>query len=254
MRENKVKRNDYTDFGFRQVRPEEKTRRVYEVFASVASRYDLMNDLMSFGIHRFWKRFAAGLVRLKDGAMVLDVAGGTGDMAMLYAGKAGAAGRIFVSDINHEMLAIGRGRLIDRGHSAAISYIQADAECLPFAANTFDLVSIAFGLRNVTDKSAALASMHGTLKFGGSVLILEFSRLVIPLLQDLYDRYSCKCIPLMGKVVADDEESYRYLVESIRMHPDQETLQAMLEAAGFSRVEYYNLSGGIVAVHRGYKL
>jgi len=224
-----------------------------EVFASVAPRYDLMNDLMSFGVHRLWKRFAAGLVKLKTGTSVLDLAGGTGDMARLFARQTGGSGRIIVSDINHAMLQVGRDRLIDKGYSAGFDYIQADAENLPFADNSFDLVSIAFGLRNVTDKARALDSMYRVLKFGGSVLILEFSRLVIPLFQDIYDRYSYNCIPLLGKMVAGDGESYRYLVESIRRHPDQDALKAMLEVAGFSRVDYCNLTGGIVAVHRGWK-
>jgi demethylmenaquinone methyltransferase/2-methoxy-6-polyprenyl-1,4-benzoquinol methylase len=249
-----MNRPDLTDFGFEQVPPEEKTRRVYGVFASVADNYDLMNDVMSLGVHRLWKRYAAALTRLPPDAKILDVAGGTGDMAKLYSSHIGPAGRIIVCDINLEMLAVGRGRLTDAGLCNNIVYIQADAETLPFAPESFDLVSIAFGLRNVTDKPRALASMYDKLKFGRSIIILEFSRVAVPLLREMYDRYSHQCIPLLGKYIAGDEASYRYLVESIRMHPDQQTLKTMMETAGFSRVEYFNLSGGIVAVHRGYKI
>ena len=249
-----MSQSDFTDFGFEKVTPGEKTRRVNSVFESVAPSYDLMNDLMSFGIHRLWKRYAVQLTRLETGAQILDVAGGTGDMARLYSSRTGVEARIVICDINREMLSVGRDRLIDAGLCKKFSYIQADAENLPFAPNSFDLVSIAFGLRNVTDKSRALVSMYDKLKFGKSIVILEFSRVAIPVLQKLYDNYSSQVIPMMGKYVAGDEASYRYLVESIRMHPDQQTLKSMMEAAGFSRVEFYNLSGGIVAVHRGYKL
>lgn len=245
--------SEQTDFGFERVSPEEKTRRVYRVFESVAPNYDLMNDLMSLGVHRLWKRYAAYLTPLKADARILDVAGGTGDMARLYSAQLGTQGSIVVCDINREMLSAGRDRLTDAAMCRNLDFVQADAEDLPFPAHTFDLVSIAFGLRNVTDKQRALVSMYDKLKFGRPLVILEFSRMAIPALQALYDKYSWQIIPLLGKYIASDEQSYRYLVESIRMHPDQLSLKGMMEAAGFSRVEYYNLSGGIVAVHKGYK-
>jgi len=254
IRENIMSQNDFTDFGFEQVSPQEKTKRVYHVFESVADNYDLMNDLMSFGVHRLWKRFAVHLAAPKPGAKILDVAGGTGDLARLYHPRLGANGSIVICDINYEMLSTGRDRLLDKGLDTKISYIQGNGESLPFTDNTFDLISIAFGLRNITDKQRALVSMYEKLKFGGQLLILEFSTVAIPLLQNIYDRYSYECIPLIGKYVARDEPSYRYLVESIRMHPDQDTLKGMMESAGFARVEYHNLSGGIVAIHKGYKL
>jgi len=251
---NNVNEEDLTDFGFEKVSPQEKTRRVYNVFESVAKNYDLMNDLMSFGVHRLWKRFAVHLAMLKPGARVLDMAGGTGDLARLYYPRLDDNGSIVICDINREMLATGRDRLIDRGYFDKIAYVQGNGEALPFSDQSFDLVSIAFGLRNITDKQRSLVSMYDKLKFGGQVIILEFSKVATPLLQKIYDRYSHDCIPLLGKYIARDEDSYRYLVESIRMHPDQETLKGMLEAAGFARVEYHNLSGGIVAIHKGYKL
>jgi demethylmenaquinone methyltransferase/2-methoxy-6-polyprenyl-1,4-benzoquinol methylase len=244
---------DQADFGFQRVPAGEKTRRVYQVFESVASNYDLMNDLMSFGIHRLWKRYAACLTPIREDACILDVAGGTGDMARLYGAQLGPSGRVVVCDINREMLFTGRDRLTDAGLCRNISYVQGDAENLPFPPHAFDLISIAFGLRNVTDKQRALASMYDKLKYGRPLVILEFSRMAVPALQSLYDRYSWRVIPLLGRYIASDEQSYRYLVESIRMHPDQEALKSMMEAAGFSRVEYFNLSGGIAAVHRGYK-
>jgi len=246
--------NENTDFGFTQVRPEEKTRRVAEVFSSVSNNYDVMNDLMSFGVHRFWKRYAIHIANVKSGSRVLDVAGGTGDMTALFSPRVGDEGRVIISDINAEMLDQGRNRLLDRGIVSGIDYVQANAECLPFRDNYFDCISIAFGLRNVTDKPKALASMHAKLKYGGNLIILEFSRVVLPLLNRLYDMYSFNLIPLFGKLVAKDKGSYEYLVESIRKHPDQKTLKGMLEAAGFSRVSCHNLSGGIVAIHKGYKL
>ena len=244
----------FTDFGFEQVPPLEKTRRVNRIFESVAPSYNLMNDVMSFGIHRLWKRFAVHVSTVKPGAHILDVAGGTGDMASLYAGRTGPAGKVVVCDINREMLLTGRDQMLDRGLCKNISYIQADAESLPFAENTFDLISIAFGLRNVTDKPRALASMYNKLKYGGPLVVLEFSEMVLPRLREWYDSYSYKLIPIMGKYIARDEQSYRYLVESIRMHPNQEKLKAMMESAGFSRVKYHNLSGGIVAMHKAYKI
>ena len=243
-----------TDFGFQTVTPEEKTRRVSRVFSSVAGNYDLMNDLMSAGMHRLWKRYAVHISQIKPGAMVLDVAGGTGDLAALYRQRIGDRGRVVISDINNAMLHEGRDRLIDKGYVSGIEFVLGNAEYLPFADNTFDCVSIAFGLRNVTDKATALASMHDKLKFGGNLVVLEFSKLVLPVLGKLYDRYSFDVIPAIGKWVAKDGDSYRYLVESIRKHPDQETLRTMMENAGFSQVTYYNLSGGIVAVHKGYKI
>ena len=243
-----------THFGFQTVTSEEKTRRVSQVFSSVAGNYDLMNDLMSAGLHRLWKRYAVHISQVKPGAMVLDVAGGTGDLAALFRQKVGDRGRVVISDINNAMLQEGRDRLIDKGFISSIEYVQGNAEHLPFADNSFDCICIAFGLRNVTDKAMALSSMYDKLKFGGSIIILEFSSLVLPVLGKLYDRYSFDIIPAVGKWVAKDADSYRYLVESIRKHPDQETLKKMMEHAGFSRVSYYNLSGGIVAVHKGYKI
>ena len=246
--------NQTTDFGFERVASGDKTRRVAEVFSSVASRYDLMNDLMSFGLHRLWKRFAVHVSGVRPGQNVLDVAGGTGDMATLFRERVGTEGLVFLTDINSDMLGAGRVKLHDRGLVRGAGYIQANAEKLPFRDNSFDCVSIAFGLRNVTDKPAALRSMHAALKYGGVLVILEFSHLVLPFLRRLYDAWSFRLIPWLGRMVADDEASYRYLVESIRMHPDQETLKRMLEEAGFARVEYYNLSGGIVAVHKARKI
>lgn len=246
--------SELTDFGFERVTRQEKGRRVYHVFESVAPSYNLMNDVMSAGIHRLWKRYAAHISPLRNGASVLDVAGGTGDMAGLYARQVGPSGSVVVCDINHEMLMAGRDLLIDRGQTAALRWTQGDAEILPFPSNTFDLVGISFGLRNVTDKARALASMYDKLKYGCPLVILEFSTMVLPLLKDWYDHYSYRVIPLMGRYIAGDEQSYRYLVESIRMHPDQDTLAAMMEKAGFARVEYHNLSGGIVAIHKGYKI
>ena len=245
---------DKTDFGFEQVSPEDKTRRVGEVFSSVSPRYDLMNDLMSLGIHRLWKRYAVYLSGTRPGQQVLDVAGGTGDMARLFHDRVGADGMVLVSDINNRMLALGRDKLYDHGIVRGVGFVQANAESLPFRNNFFDCISIAFGLRNVTDKQTALRSMYEKMKFGGCLIILEFSRIVLPYFRQLYDNYSFRLIPWLGKIILDDEASYRYLVESIRMHPDQETLKHMIEAAGFSRVNYYNLTGGVVAVHRAYKL
>ena len=243
-----------TDFGFRQIPPFQKTQLVGEVFSSVASRYDLMNDLMSLGVHHLWKRFAVHLSGVREGEKVLDVAGGTGDMAALFHRHAGNEGMVLISDINHDMLKVGRNKLLDKGIVSGLDYVQANAENLPFTDNYFDCVSIAFGLRNVTDKAAALRSMYEKTKFGGRLVILEFSSVVLPYLKRLYDLYSFKLIPLLGRIVAGDEDSYRYLVESIRMHPDQETLKGMIEDSGYSHVEYYNLTGGIVAIHRAWKL
>jgi demethylmenaquinone methyltransferase / 2-methoxy-6-polyprenyl-1,4-benzoquinol methylase len=243
-----------TDFGFEKVATKEKARRVANVFTSVASEYDLMNDVMSFGVHRLWKRKAVHLCAIRKNYHVLDLAGGTGDIARLIHKQLGDDGRVTVCDINAEMLQEGRDRFIDKGIIKGIDYVQANAEVLPFEDNSFDCMTIAFGLRNVTDKNAALRSMYSKLKYGSQLLILEFSKVVIPVLDKLYDQYSFKLIPQFGKAVANDEASYQYLVESIRMHPDQETLSMMMRNAGFEKVQYHNLSGGVVAIHRGYKL
>ena len=246
--------SEFTDFGFEQVPHNEKQRRVGAVFDSVAGRYDLMNDLMSFGIHRLWKFFTVTLCAVRPGHRVLDVAGGTGDLALQFATLVGDSGEVVLADINPAMLAAGRDRLIDAGKVHRVRFVQANAEQLPFLRNSFDRVCIGFGLRNVTDKMAALRSMYQVLRPGGSVAILEFSKLTFAALQPLYDTYSFKVIPWLGKTIAKDPDAYRYLAESIRMHPDQATLQAMLEEAGFEHCSFHNLAAGVVAVHRGYKL
>ena len=240
-----------TDFGYERVPLTEKVQRVAGVFSSVANRYDLMNDLMSLGVHRLWKRFVIDLASVRAGERVLDVAGGTGDLAAAFAKQTGANGLTVLSDINPAMLDQGRARLADRGVSG-VPLLQANAEALPFERN-FDCITIGFGLRNVTDKDRALRSMLRALKIGGRLLILEFSKPLNKTLSQLYDQYSFKVLPFLGKTVAQDEASYRYLAESIRMHPDQATLKSMMESAGFSRCQVYNLAGGIVAVHRGYR-
>ncbi len=242
-----------THFGYQQVPVIEKANRVAKVFHSVADKYDVMNDVMSLGIHRLWKRYTIQASGAKYGQQILDLAGGTGDLAAKFARIVGKDGNVVLSDINASMLENGRKRLTDRGIAGNIEYVQANAECLPFADNQFDVITIAFGLRNVTDKDKALRSMLRVLKPGGRLLVLEFSKPVIPGLSPVYDQYSFKFLPMMGKLVANDADSYRYLAESIRMHPDQDTLKAMLEAAGFERVTYTNLSGGIVALHKGFK-
>jgi demethylmenaquinone methyltransferase/2-methoxy-6-polyprenyl-1,4-benzoquinol methylase len=242
-----------TDFGFQRVPLEDKARRVRGVFDSVADRYDLMNDLMSAGTHRLWKRFTLALANLRPGQRALDVAGGSGDLAAGLARQVGERGLVVLTDINAAMLARGRDRLIDAGAAANVACVQCDAERLPFAPDTFDCVTIGFGLRNVTDKAAALASMRRALRPGGQLLVLEFSHLKLTALKPLYEAYSFRVLPLLGRYVAGDEASYRYLAESIRMHPDQETLLAMMRDAGLEGCRYHNLSGGIVAVHRGYK-
>lgn len=243
-----------THFGFQQVPVQEKVARVADVFHSVASKYDLMNDVMSMGVHRLWKRFAIDLAAVRPGQRILDLAGGTGDLAAQMARQTGPAGEVVLADINDSMLRQGRARLDDQGVVGNVRYVQGNAECLPFPDNHFDVITMAFGLRNVTDKEAALRSMYRVLKPGGRLLVLEFSKPASPLLSSAYDTYSFKLLPLMGKLIANDADSYRYLAESIRMHPDQDTLRQMFCDAGFERCEYFNLTGGIVALHRGYKL
>ena len=243
-----------THFGFETVNVDEKADRVRTVFDSVASRYDIMNDLMSFGIHRLWKHIAVDLAGVRSGMKVLDLASGTGDLASRFAGLVGSEGEVVMSDINLAMLEEGRKRMVDEGYAGNIEYMQIDAESIPFPENSFHVVTIAFGLRNVTDKDQALREMYRVLKPGGRALVLEFSKPVNKPLEKLYDFYSFKALPLMGKLVARDADSYRYLAESIRMHPDQETLRGMMEEAGFERCDFHNLTGGIVAVHRGFKL
>ncbi|MDT4329684.1 MULTISPECIES: bifunctional demethylmenaquinone methyltransferase/2-methoxy-6-polyprenyl-1,4-benzoquinol methylase UbiE [Methylomonas] len=242
-----------THFGFKQVPVSEKVAMVRGVFDSVANNYDLMNDLMSFGIHRIWKRVAVQLANVREGDKILDLAGGTGDLTMLYEKRVGAKGQVVLADINAEMLRNGRERLVNKGLAGNIRYAQVNAECLPFADNTFDCVTIGFGLRNVTDKDAALRSMYRVLKPGGRVIVLEFSHPTDPITEKVYDFYSFNLLPKIGAVVAKDEESYRYLAESIRMHPKQDELKQMMENAGLERCEYFNMTQGIVAVHRGYK-
>jgi demethylmenaquinone methyltransferase/2-methoxy-6-polyprenyl-1,4-benzoquinol methylase len=242
------------DFGFERVTPAQKTARVGRVFSSVAGRYDLMNDLMSFGVHRLWKREAVLFSGVRRGDIVLDLAGGTGDCTMLYRGAVGETGWVALADINADMLRLGRDRLTDRGVIRGAAFVQADAERLPFPDGQFNCINVAFGLRNVTHKERALREMLRCLKFGGTLVVLEFSRVVLPLLEPLYDAWSLHVIPALGGIVAGDRDSYRYLVESIRVHPDQEKLRNMMVDAGFGCVDYINLSGGVVAVHRGRRL
>jgi len=243
-----------THFGFRDVPVGEKEKLVGRVFTSVADKYDVMNDLMSFGVHRIWKRWFAATSGVRSGDAVLDLAGGTGDIAALLLPLVGESGRVVLGDINAAMLRTGRDRMIDRGFVRNLYYAQLNAQALPFPDASFDAVTIAFGLRNVTDKDAALREMFRVLKVGGRVLILEFSAVQSQLLKPLYDFHSFQVLPRLGKLIAGDADSYRYLAESIRKHPDQATLKAMLEAAGFARVDVRNLTGGIVAIHRGYKI
>ena len=242
-----------THFGFEEVAVEEKAGRVADVFHSVAAKYDLMNDLMSGGVHRLWKRFTIEVSAVRRGHKVLDIAGGTGDLSYQFAKRVGAEGQVVLADINASMLNVGRDRLLDRGVAGNIQFAQADAQYLPFPDNTFDCITIAFGLRNVTDKDLALRSMLRVLKPGGRLLVLEFSKPQNALLEKLYDTYSFKVLPMMGKLITNDADSYRYLAESIRMHPDQDTLKAMMQDAAFENVEYFNMTAGVVALHRGYK-
>jgi demethylmenaquinone methyltransferase / 2-methoxy-6-polyprenyl-1,4-benzoquinol methylase len=239
-----------THFGYQQVPEDEKARRVGGVFTSVADNYDLMNDLMSWGLHRYWKRFALAMSGVREGSRVLDVASGSGDLALAFAKRAGASGEVWMTDINAAMLGVGRDKAIDAG--AFLPLALCDAQKLPFPAGRFDCVSVAFGLRNMTRKEEALAEMARVTKPGGRVMVLEFSRPWKPL-ERAYDAYSFNVLPMLGRYVARDEAAYRYLAESIRMHPDQEELKAMMQRAGLERVEYFNLAAGVVALHRGFR-
>ena len=239
-----------THFGFNAVPEEEKAGKVADVFHSVADRYNLMNDLMSLGLHRLWKRFAIETSGIKKGDYVLDIAGGTADLSSLFLQQVGPTGEVWLTDINHSMLSIGRNRLLDQGVTTPTA--QCDAEKLPFPDNYFDCVSVAFGLRNMTHKDVALSEMRRVIRPGGSVVVLEFSKIWGPL-RPAYDTYSFKLLPVMGQVFADDADSYQYLAESIRVHPSQEELKLLMEQVGFERVNYFNLTAGVVALHRGYK-
>ncbi|MGR3807453.1 demethylmenaquinone methyltransferase / 2-methoxy-6-polyprenyl-1,4-benzoquinol methylase [Pasteurella testudinis DSM 23072] len=242
-----------THFGFKTVAKNEKQQLVANVFHSVADKYDLMNDLLSFGVHRVWKRFTIDCSGVRKGQKVLDLAGGTGDFSAKFSRIVGESGQVVLADINDSMLQVGRDKLRNLGVVGNVEYVQANAEALPFADNTFDCIIISFGLRNVTDKDKALRSMYRVLKPGGRLLVLEFSKPILDPLSKLYNFYSFNILPKVGEVVVNDSESYRYLAESIRMHPNQDTLKQMMNDAGFESVEYYNLSAGIVALHRGYK-
>jgi demethylmenaquinone methyltransferase/2-methoxy-6-polyprenyl-1,4-benzoquinol methylase len=243
-----------THFGYRDVPEADKARLVGEVFTSVARKYDIMNDLMSFGVHRLWKRYFVATSGVREGDAVLDLAGGTGDIAALLLPKVGRTGNVVVGDINGDMLRVGRDRLLDRGLLRGLDWAQMDAEALPFPDKSFDCVTMAFGLRNVTHKENALAEIHRVLKIGGRALVLEFSAVRAEFLKPLYDFHSFEVLPRIGKLIAGDDSSYRYLAESIRKHPDQEALKAMMETAGLARVDVRNLSAGIVAIHRGYRV
>ncbi|ACO80655.1 ubiquinone/menaquinone biosynthesis methyltransferase [Azotobacter vinelandii CA] len=242
-----------THFGYQSVPESQKARKVAEVFHSVAAKYDLMNDVLSGGLHRLWKRFTIELSGVRRGNRVLDIAGGTGDLTLQFSRLVGESGEVLLADINDSMLKVGRDRLLDRGVAGNVRFVQADAEKLPFPDNHFDVITIAFGLRNVTRKEDALRSMLRVLKPGGRLLVLEFSKPSNALLGKVYDAYSFAFMPLAGKLITNDADSYRYLAESIRMHPDQETLKSMMAGAGFERVTYHNMTGGIVALHRGLK-
>jgi len=242
-----------THFGFQEVPVEEKAHRVADVFHSVAGKYDLMNDLMSGGVHRLWKRFTIELSAVRPGHKVLDIAGGTGDLAYKFSTLVGDDGQVILSDINSSMLNVGRDRLIDLGVNQNVQYVQLDAQHIPFDEDSFDCITISFGLRNVTDKDLALRSILRVLKPGGRLLVLEFSKPKNALLEKVYDQYSFRLLPAIGKLITNDAESYRYLAESIRMHPDQETLKGMMADAGFENIEYHNMTGGIVALHKGIK-
>ncbi len=247
-------KDDSTHFGYSTVNSADKAGKVAEVFHSVANKYDVMNDLMSMGVHRLWKRFTIERSGVRRGQRVLDIAGGTGDLAAKFSRLVGDSGNVILADINASMLNVGRTRLVNKGIVGNINYVQANAECLPFPDNYFDCITIAFGLRNVTDKDKALRSMLRIIKPGGRVMVLEFSKPTNQALNFIYDKYSFNLLPKMGKLIANDAESYQYLAESIRMHPDQETLKLMMQDAGLERCRYYNLTGGVVALHIGYKL
>ncbi len=242
-----------THFGYKTVATQDKVKMVGQVFHSVADKYDLMNDLMSFGVHRLWKRYCIEMAAARPGQHVLDLAGGTGDLTMKFSKLVGSTGKVVLADINGSMLNVGRDRLLDKGYAGNIEFVQANAEMLPFDDNSFDVCTISFGLRNVTDKQKALESIFRVLRPGGRLLVLEFSKPESEFLRKAYDTYSFSMLPLMGKLVTNDAESYRYLAESIRMHPDQKTLKHMMREAGFEQVEFSNLTGGIVALHRGFK-
>jgi demethylmenaquinone methyltransferase/2-methoxy-6-polyprenyl-1,4-benzoquinol methylase len=245
--------SDNTHFGFKTVAETEKEHLVADVFHSVAEKYDLMNDLMSFGIHRLWKRFTIDCAGVRPGQKILDLAGGTGDLTAKFSRLVGENGEVVLADINDSMLKVGREKLRNKGLVSNIRYVQANAEALPFPENYFDLITIGFGLRNVTHKEQALASMYRALKPGGRLLVLEFSKPTNIVMSKLYDFYSFKVLPKMGQLVAKDSDSYQYLAESIRMHPDQETLKGMMDTVGFEQVTYHNLTQGVVALHRGFK-
>lgn len=252
-KKNEQESNETIDFGYTQIPKEEKEKQVAQVFDSVAQKYDLMNDLMSFGIHRIWKKTTIEYSGVRRGHKVLDLAGGTGDLTAKFSKIVGDDGLVVLADINDSMLKVGREKLLNQGLFKNIEYAQVDAQALPFVDNTFDCITIAFGLRNVTDKQQALESMYRVLKPGGRLLVLEFSKPQYKILSKAYDLYSFTMLPLMGKMVVKDPDSYRYLAESIRMHPDQKTLKSMMEQAGFKDVQYHNMTGGIVALHIGFK-
>ncbi|WP_405054391.1 bifunctional demethylmenaquinone methyltransferase/2-methoxy-6-polyprenyl-1,4-benzoquinol methylase UbiE [Thalassotalea fonticola] len=245
--------DETTHFGYKTVKTDDKETMVASVFHSVAKQYDVMNDLMSFGVHRLWKRFTIDASGVRPGNSILDLAGGTGDLTAKFSKLTGPQGKVILADINSSMLNVGRDKLRDLGIVGNVDYVQANAEALPFDDNSFDIVTIAFGLRNVTDKDKALRSIYRVLKPGGRLLVLEFSKPEHDLLNKAYDFYSFNILPKMGELVAKDGESYQYLAESIRMHPDQETLKSMMDEAGFEQTTYHNLTGGIVALHKGYK-
>ena len=249
----KESKSETIDFGYKQVARDDKQGLVANVFNSVAKKYDIMNDVMSFGIHRLWKRYTIDCAGARKGMKVLDIAGGTGDLTAQFSRRVGPTGEVVLADINQAMLDVGRDKLRNMGIVDNVDYVQANAEELPFEDDRFDIITIAFGLRNVTDKQKALESMYRVLKPGGRLLVLEFSKPVPPLLSQAYDFYSFNVLPKMGQLVAGDADSYQYLAESIRMHPDQETLKGMMETAGYEQVTFQNLTGGIVALHRGFK-